>query len=466
MIDNFLYKGEILFMLTWHYVTSTAYKAANASEKTSDKLYFLSDTHEIYRGTELFTQACEVYSTLPTAPAVGRLYIDSTTLEGKIYNGSAWTTVIQPVQAALTASDTAKPVSGKAVADYVADEIAKVTGSGELVKSLSYAADTNKFTVTMADNTTDEIEMTGVAADLVYDAQSGKLQVKNAAGTAIGTGINLDLERFVSDASYDPETHKITLNFNDSKNPLEIDVGDLVDTYTAENSTTVSLTVTGNKFVAEAIVASDASHADNLLVKTANGLYVAPVDLSGKMDLAVPASAGAVATLNASGQATDSGKSIGGATLAAVPSASVLATEAAVEAIRSSLQTAIDGKIAKMGTGNADEIVTSTADGQVKRSGVKAGGEALNASPDAATLATEKAVKDAIDALKVGDKQDKDKDAVEGNLAKFDAHGNSVDAGVVAGGAALAASTSAAASSTTLATEKAVVAALEWKTTV
>lgn len=453
-------------MLTWHYVTRAQYDTAQTSEKTSDKLFFLSDTHEIYRGTELFTEACTLYSDLPTTPAVGRLYIDQTTLEGKIYNGSAWTTVIQPVQATLTTDDTSKPVSGKAVATYVADEIAKVTGSGELVKSLSYAADTNKFTVTMNNDTTDEIEMTGVAADLYYNKSTGLLQVKNAAGTVIGTGINLDLERFVSAASYDHDTHKITLSFNDSSDPLEIDVGDLIDTYTAENSTTVSLTVTGNKFVAEAIVAADASHANNLLQKTDNGLYVAPVDLSGKMDLAVPASADAVATLNDQGQATDSGVKIGGATLGAEKSASVLATEAAVEAIRSALQTAIDGKIAKMTAGNADEIVTSTADGQVQRSGVKVGSDTLAASPDAATVATEKAVKDAIDALKVGDKQDKDKDAVEGNLAKFDANGNSVDAGVVAGGAALGATTSTAASATTLATEKAVVAALEWKTTV
>lgn len=453
-------------MLTWHYVTSAEYAAADVSVKTADKLYFLSDTKQIYRGTELFTEACSLYSVLPATPAVGRLYIDQNTLEGKIYNGSAWTTVIQPVQATLTASDTAKPVSGKAVADYVADEIAKVTGSGELVKSLSYAANTNKFTVTMADDSTSEIEMTGVAADLSYNKTTGLLQVKNAAGTVIGTGINLDLERFVSSATYDHSTHKIKLVFNDDKNPLEIDVGDLIDTYTAADSETIHLTVTGNEFTAEAIIASDDAHKDNLLVKTANGLYVAPVDLSGKMDKDTDAVVGNVAKFDANHNAVDSGAKIGGATLGAEKSASVLATEAAVEAIRASLQTAIDGKIAKMATGTADEIVTSTADGQVQRSGVKVGGDALAAAPDAATVATEKAVKDAITALHVENKQDKDADAVEGNLAKFDANGNTVDAGIIAGAATLAATTSAAASATTLATEKAVVTALEWKTSV
>ena len=57
---------------------------------------------------------------------------------------------------------------------------------------------------------------------------------------------------------------------------------------------------------------------------------------------------------------------------------------------------------------------------------------------------------------------DKDADAVENNLAKFDANGNAVDAGVKAGGATLAAEPD----STTLATEAAVSAvksALETK---
>ena len=127
-------------MLTWHYVTRAAYDAADASVKTSDKLYFLSDTKEIYRGTENFTESVIVYSTEPTVKAVGKLYVDAATLEGKIWNGSAWTTVIQPVQSTVSAENTNKPVSGAAVTAYVADEIAKVTGSGNLVADVEYVA--------------------------------------------------------------------------------------------------------------------------------------------------------------------------------------------------------------------------------------------------------------------------------------------------------------------------------------
>lgn len=454
-------------MLTWHYVTSAEYKAAGPEAKTADKLFFLSDTKQIYRGTDLFTESVTLFTGKePETPAVNRLYVNSATLEGKIYNGSAWQTVIQPVQATLDKADTSKPVSGKAVADHVAAEIVKIAGSGELVKDVGYTKESNTLVVTMADGkTVKNIPMENVGANLKYDKATGALQILNAAGVAIGGTVNLDLERFVKTAEYDPESHEIKLTFNDGETPLAIDVGDLVDTYTAGATETVTMAVVGNQFTAEVKIAADEGHTDNLLKKTTGGLYVAPVDLSGKMDKVTPAADGNLAVLGTDGQAKDSGVKVGGAALDGTPSDKTLATEKAVDAIRTALQAAIDDKMAKMAAGTADEIVTSTADGEVKRSGLKAGTETL-VGTSATTLATEKAVKTALDALNVGSKMDKDTDAVADNLAKFDGSGNAVDAGLKAGAAALAAETSTAASDKVLATEKAVVAALEWKTTV
>ena len=419
-------------MLSWHIVTKAAY---DAGAKSDDSLYFTSDTHEIFKGANNFTEACAVVASDPATPAQGRLYINSATLEGKIWNGTAWVTVIQPVQAALIAGDTAKPVSSKAVEDYVADEIAKVTGSGDLVADVAFDGTTNTFTVSMADGTSEEIALNNVAVDLVYDAATGKLNVKNAAGTTIGTGISLDLERFVKSASYDHDTRKITLVFNDDQSPVEIEIGDLVDTYTAKNSTTIALSVTGNEFVAEAIVATTEG---NMLQKTDAGLFVAATDISGKQDKDVDAVAGNLAKFDANGNAIDAGYTAGAATLAGT-SATVLATEAAVAAIRDALQTAIDGKIAKVETGHADEILVATADGQAAVSGMKVGGAALADSADAATLATEKAVKDYVEGYAVA------------------------QADIVAQGAM--ATTVAAASNEKVTSEKAVVDALTWKTT-
>ena len=424
-------------MLTWHYVTRSAFDSAKEADKTSDKLFFLSDTHEIYRGTENFTQSVILVEEDPATPAVGKLYVNSTTLEGKIYNGTVWTTVIQPVQSTLTTTDAAKPVSGKAVADYVKGQIATVTGSSTLVSGVAYTAASNALTVTKADKTTENIPLTNVAADLIYDSKTGKLSVKNAAGTAIGTGVKLDLERFIKEASYDSETHMITLTFNDTTDPLTIDVGDLVDTYTAKSSTTVSLTVTGNEFTAEAIVSSAAG---NMLRKTDAGLFVAATDISSKISKVASATAGAVATLTADGQVADSRVKIGAATIAETPNASTLATEAAVNAIRTALNTSIGGKMTKVGTGKTGEIITANANGDATASGVKLGTGTFNATPNAATAATELGVTTYV---------------TDYAVAK---------SAIVADGKVAA--TVTAASDSKVASEKAFVDAMTWKTTV
>ena len=459
-------KGVINPMLTWHYVTSKAYKDAGAEEKTSDKLFFLSDTKEIYRGTELFTQAYELYTTTkPTTPAVGRIYIESSTLEGSIYNGSDWVTVIQPVQATLDQADTTKPVSGKAVHDYVTSAIANVTSdSDNAFNGASYNAGANSITFTRNSGTNPvSVEITDLPCDLAYDGDTGLLQLADKDGTPMGTGINLDLERFVKSGEYNPDTEEITLYFDDEKtDSITIDASALVDIYTGGTTSTATVNVSaGNEITATVRVSAESG---NQVVAKEDGIFVAAPDMSGlgnKQDKDSDAVAGNLAKFDDSGNAIDAGIVAGGATLSGTPNATTLATEAAVAAIRSALQTAIDGKIAKISGGTTGNIVTVAADGQVADSGKKAGGATLSETPNANTLATEAAVKAATDALSTG-KQDKDTDAVQNNLAKFDANGNTVDAGVKAGGSTLAEQANA----TTMATEAAVVAALEWKTTV
>ena len=377
-------------MITWHYITRAAYDAAKVGDKTEDKLFYLSDTHEIYRGTQSFSESVILYTTTkPATPAVGKLYIESTTLEGWIYTGSAWTQVIQAVQSTVDAADTTKPVSGKAVADYVSGQIG--TLSTDAVTDVTYEAATNKITVTWVDDNKDPVvtELSNVASDLSYDADTGLLKVKNAQGTAIGTGINLDLERFVSKASYDAKTKKITLSFNRG-DPLTIDVADLVDTYTAgADTSTIHVDITDNAITASVKVSAEAG---NQIVTKADGLYVAATDISGKVDKVSGATAKNVATLTAEGGIQDSNYTLGVATLATTPNATTLATEAAVNAIKTTLEGTLATKMAKVGSGHENEIITADATGDAKASGVKAGGASFKATTDSTTLATEKGV--------------------------------------------------------------------------
>ena len=106
-------------MICWHIVTANEYRNGTPQD---GHMYFLSDTREIYRGSDPFTESVIMYTgTLPTVPALNRLQINSETLEGKIWQGAAagWKTVISAISDEVT--DTAGvAVSGKAVVGYVA----------------------------------------------------------------------------------------------------------------------------------------------------------------------------------------------------------------------------------------------------------------------------------------------------------------------------------------------------------
>lgn len=74
-------------MIIWHSITSTEYNEADINKKTDDKIYYLTDTQQIYRGTKNFTESVTLYTELPENPATKRLYINQNTLEGKAMRG-------------------------------------------------------------------------------------------------------------------------------------------------------------------------------------------------------------------------------------------------------------------------------------------------------------------------------------------------------------------------------------------
>lgn len=293
----------------WHVVTSTDY---HTGTPVDIDMYFLTDTHEIYRGTELFTQAVNLCTVFPTTSiAINRLYVNSTTLEGRVYDGTKWTTVIKPVED--TVSENGNPVSGKAVATYVAAEMAKVTTSENTVSSLSWDSAEHLLAVTKGDKSVENIVFDGLGVNLQYNAETGKLQLVDAKGNSIGNAINLDLERFVHSGKYDTNTKNIILYF-DNKTDVEdkdrecvtIPVGDLVDTYIAQgDGKSLDLTVENNVIKGSIKISTQDG---NLITADENGLYVAPIDISGKMDKDTDAVVGDIAVFDENGNAVDSGK--------------------------------------------------------------------------------------------------------------------------------------------------------------
>lgn len=398
-------------MLNWYYVTKAQYTAAAAH--SSDNLYFLSDTKEIYRGDDLFTQSVIMYTgDLPTTPAVGQLYINETTLEGKTYTGTAWKTVIKAVADTVTIDGT-NPVSGKAVAAYVTDALKAAAAEAQAAfKEVTYSKTTNKLTFTSNDGKTHEVEIDNLPVDLAFDKSgtdgTGLLQLKDKAGNVIGTGVNLDLERFVKSGEYNADTKKITLYFDDKKTEkVEIDATALVDIYTGKATTTATTAVSAGNEISVDVKISD--KAGNILKSDANGLYVDAVDQSAKMDKDTDAVAGNLAKFDADGNAVDAGLKAGGAALAETTDATTLATEKAVEAAVSAeatRATAAEGKLntaAEAAKKAADDAAAAVVTEKERAEGVEgtldtAVKAAQKAADDEAARA-KKAEQNLIDAL-------------------------------------------------------------------
>lgn len=398
-------------MLNWYYVTKAQYTAAAAH--SSDNLYFLSDTKEIYRGDDLFTQSVIMYTgDLPTTPAVGQLYINETTLEGKTYTGTAWKTVIKAVADTVTADGT-NPVSGKAVAAYVTEALKTAAAEAQAAfKEVTYSKTTNKLTFTSNDGKTHDVEIDNLPVDLAFDKTgtegTGKLQLKDKAGNVIGTGVDLDLERFVKSGEYDAATKKITLYFDDKKtDKVEIDATALVDIYTGKASATATTAVSATNEISVDVKISDKT--GNILKSDANGLYVDAVDQSAKMDKDADAVVGNLAKFDADGNAVDAGLKAGGATLAETTDATTLATEKAVEAAVSAETTRATTAEGKLNTAveaakkAADDAAAAVVTEKERAEGVEgtlnAAVKAAQKTADDEVTRAKKAEQDLIDAL-------------------------------------------------------------------
>lgn len=137
---------------------------------------------------------------------------------------------------------------------------------------------------------------------------------------------------------------------------------------------------------------NDAKLATIAVIKATIQDALATINLSTKIDKVSGATANNLPVLTAEGGLSDSGKKIGGATLAGTTDENTLATEAAVEA---AIEAGTANKVDKV-TGTVGNAMEFGADGAIVDSGMTFGGATLGASPNATTLATEAAVEDAI----------------------------------------------------------------------
>lgn len=343
-------------MIKWgHCPTLKAY--TDIAVKDSNMLYFVEETKQLFRGETLYTEAVAMVDDFPAVAAVGKLYVHNTTLEGKVYTGTEWKTVIQAIAHTVEAEDS-KPVTGQAVINYVKAEFG--TGLNGLVTGISFDPTEKNLKYTVKNGEEQSVAIDGFVTGASYDGGSGKLTFTVEGGEAIE--INLPKENFVKSGRYDTETKEIVLVLQDDTE-VKIPAAELVDTYTGIETDTASVTVSESNQISANVKVS--AEGGNALQKKSDGLFVAPTDISNKMDKVAGERANEILVSTEDGSAALSGKVVGGSTLSESPNENTLATEMAVEAIRAALQGNVDSKVDKSSIATAIGTSAEATDDKV-----------------------------------------------------------------------------------------------------
>lgn len=375
-------------------ITQSAYDSLDP--KDVNTLYFVTDSGRIYKGSSDVTYCISVGSTPEVGSAVkGKLYIDSTSLAMAVtMNGTSW---LQLSPGYLTdGTEWAAADSNK----FATIGLIK-KGIQEAVNNIDLTAyfENSTGTVKVGESGTGAV-LTGVAHDVQYDSSQMKITIPVYGGTDVV--VNIPKDKFVTAGQFyadypeegEPTHHNvIVLTIDNQAEPVIIPAEALVNIYTADNTgKDVTVLISEDNKVSASVKIDPTG--GNALTTSANGLKV---DVSGKMDKIQSATGAKIAITQADGTVSESTYSIlsdgeMGSDDAVVPTANLIAS--AIASAINGLN--VNNKVDKV-VGTVDNLVGFAAEGALKDSGKKSGGATLAQSPDANTLATEAAVKSAVD---------------------------------------------------------------------
>ena len=395
------------------------------SSKDANTLYFILDAKKIFKGDVDVTSAVEVVTSfdgtagtgnINVADAVaGKFYVNATTFEMRIKNGSAWT-ILSPGYITdgdglwANSTDDSKLGTIGAIKNIIGQAL------DDISTNVSYDNSTGELTV--GDSTA---RLTGVINGITYNSEQIQLTISSisASGEPTTQTISLPKDNFVRSGRYESNWKlpdppggtgpAIVLVVNDGEEEegteVVIPAASLVEVYTGGSSQNITVNVSeSNQITATAIIDPVAGNA---LVSGESGLSVSIIGTS--------VADGNLVLSNGKGQLKDGGVTIlasgeMGSSNTTIPVSSVIATaiSTAVSAAQDTLQDAIDAlgtRVTNLETFQSSlagkYLTSSVADnfvgfldtaGNIKDSGKKAGGATLANSPNADTLATEAAV--------------------------------------------------------------------------
>lgn len=392
-----------------NFISTTLAKYEALTIKDSNSLYFIEDAKQIYKGEVEVTESLKVVNSFDATPgtdiAEGKLYVNATTFEVRIKNGTSWV-ILSPgyisTSEQFVDANSNKFATIGATKAYITKTISDITGGTAFVKGITYDSATGKLMVDKGEETATEVQLSGVVHDPTYDPAQLKLTIPVVGGTDVV--VNIPKDKFVTAGIYNTATQNIELTIEGQDDPVIIPAAELVDTYTADNTNkNIQVTITDNNKISASLTI-DPTAGNALTYNSAKGFMV---DISGKMSTYGTGTASEIVVSDATGKTitrtgktvlSDTGSTELGTSETQIPVASIIARAiaSAVSTAQTTLQTAINKKADKLATGTANEVLLSTADGNYSRSGKTIGSSTLAATPNANTLATEAAVLDAI----------------------------------------------------------------------
>ena len=375
------------------YVVLTRTQFDAIALKDSTTLYFVSDTQELYRGNMNFSSAIVFYDDgeRPARGAIGKLYINNTSKEGSTWNGSAWSVVIPAISSTVLDSNeegVALPVSGVAVKSYV-ESVAAAT-LAQCVTAIRWDGE-NKALVYTVNSSETSIPITNLATTLSYEAATGVLGIKDLTGTIISS-VNIPLDNFVTGGYYNDTTKNLVLTFQNGTT-VNIPAADLVQLYHDADTNSVDITIVNDATTGENKIQANvkiSNAADNAIEVKSDGLYIPST--ATKMDKVGTGHEDEVIVSDATGNAAASGYKVGGSTLDTDTSkqATLLATEAAVTAVKTALEQLAEATYVKL-----EDVIENAADIDVD-------------NPSAEKVISEKAMVEALSWIELEEEEEEE----------------------------------------------------------
>lgn len=265
-------------------------RASLPANRKVNVLYWCSDTRELYKGMDLYTEAVRIVSELPPKPATGVLYI-LPTREAKVWTGSIWETVALPYVTAgvLSEDNTSEQIpTAKVVYDSITQAITNSVGDGDIVNNIT-STKAGTITVTKGESTSD-VKINGVIVNPSYDADTRTIILPYADGTE-ALVITLGKDMFIDatkDNKYNKDTKCIELYLNDGTETsdstcISIPAASLIDVYTGGSTQSIKVDVSDDNVISANVIISQ--EENNVVSIKEDGLFVDVSNLATKTEL-------------------------------------------------------------------------------------------------------------------------------------------------------------------------------------